>query len=102
MKTENVYYIASVKSLQVKSIRGNIITKENETLWLAEGRDGYPSLMTTKSWAKRFDKPPTASVLSIYDGMPWYHRIKPNTLEVFKVVHKVTHLEVKEEVKIDE
>jgi hypothetical protein len=100
MRATEEYYIACVKAAQVKAYNGSILTKEGTTLWLGES-DGYPQLSTNKNWATKFKQAPKNIELSKYDGMPWYCRIKPDTLKVYKVSKEVVHTEkyIEQEVK---
>jgi hypothetical protein len=90
MKTNSQeYYIVSAKCYEVKSYDGKVLTKDNETVWLAEGDWGV-QCERGKGWAKKFKTPPTKSEIKSWDGMPWYYRLKPNSEKVYKVKSSVT------------
>lgn len=85
---EERYFIASVQCYQVKAFNGNVMIKEDCTAWLSEDR-GYPELSSRKRDARHFNEPISEEDLKKWDGMPWYYRIKPGTLQVFEVYRKV-------------
>jgi hypothetical protein len=84
-----VYYIASVKCeeiIRTKTI-DHIMTKDNTVVWLSVN-DGYDTLTLTKEWANKFSYSDIESLKRNYmdwSEHPWYHKIKPNTLEIYKV-----------------
>lgn len=91
MKTKETYFIASVKLYQIKTVTGGILTKDGETGWLGECEWG-PQVVSSEESATQFKTKPTASILGEYDGMPWYCRIKPDSLKVYKVTEETTKI----------
>lgn len=91
------YYIVSARCYQVKSVTGSVLTKEDEEVWLGSS-DGYPQWCRGKLGADHFSRPNSARAAAIQsDGMPWYCRIKPDSVRVFKAdrrtVEEITETE---------
>jgi hypothetical protein len=82
------YYIAYGEAVEIKSFKGTIMAKDGEKLWLAYA-DGYPALSTSKTSAHNFS---TSSEIRAqahkWDGMPWFHRMKPGSLHIIKIEHR--------------
>lgn len=84
------YYIVSVKLQQVKAFDGHILTNEGDIGWL--GKDnGYAQITNTKSHAYKFDRKPDKPAIAYWDGMPWYKRIIPDSVIIYKVREKFVH-----------
>ncbi len=94
-KTET-YYTACVRLERVVGGFGTVLTDDDGIGWLGED-SGYNQVYSTPfPWSakslSRFLRPQD------WDGMPWYCKIKPGTLQVFK--HTVTTLTEVEEIEI--
>lgn len=91
MKNENsdetkVWYQARVKCYEIKAHTGTILTEENTEKWVGED-DGYAQLGSSP---KHFSIEEIKELdLKRWDGMPWYCRIKPGTLTIFKVTQRI-------------
>jgi hypothetical protein len=88
--TNSEYYIASALCFQTKAFDGSIMTEENTMVWFCYS-EGYQQCTTSKKQAHHFkciekikDKVKT------FDGMPWYYRLKPETLRIFKITESIT------------
>ncbi len=95
MKT-NTYYIASVLLKEARAFDGTVMTKDNAIGWLGES-DDWPQVYDTKSWAKKFQYPD--EIIKRYkewDGMPWFCKMKPDTLKIYKIT--TTYTETQEEI----
>lgn len=82
------YYIASARCYEMKYFDGKIAMPHDAVAWLGwttEG-GGWPECTLNQCSAKHF-----ASLDAIrqeafrWDGMPWYFRLQPGTLEIFLV-----------------
>jgi len=94
------YYIASAKCYHMVSYTGTVMTEENDEVWL--GMDaGYPSCSRNKSDAHKFQSAETVRRdASRWDGSPWYNRLKPGSLRVFRVAEE--RIVTREEVEVTE
>jgi hypothetical protein len=75
-------YIAYAKCYSMKAYDGSMMTKEDTVVYLGES-EGYAQLGTGRASAKRFETPQAARDYALQsDGMPWYFRMKPDTLVI--------------------
>lgn len=86
-ETVKTYFIASAKCREVKAFDGSVLTEDDSEVWLGMD-EGYAQCFAGKSSAHKFKEPPTNKEAASWDGMPWYCRLKPGSLRVFKVVDR--------------
>lgn len=83
-ETTEVFYIASARCREVKNADGSVRTKENAEVWLGMS-DGYPS-GGSKAHAHKFATPEEIRrSWTEWDGMPWWYRLKPDSLKILRV-----------------
>lgn len=88
------YWIASALCREVKAFDGSVMTPEDKLVWLGWSNEGggWPSVDENKNRAHHFKSAEAArKEAKSWDGMPWWYRLKPGTLKVFKIEeHRVS------------
>lgn len=93
-------FVASVRCYQVKAYDGTVLTKEDTVAWLSV-EEGYYQLTEAKSRAKVFsNKEEITRSAHRWDGMPWYYRMKPDTLTIHDVTGDVNYMSRSELIKL--
>jgi hypothetical protein len=79
------YFIASAKCYQCKAFNGNVLTHDDEEVFLGDS-EGYAQCSTSRRGAHRFTSAEEAKrEAERWDGMPWYRQLKPGTLRIFRI-----------------
>jgi len=101
--TTDSYHIASVRCHQMKYGDGSVVIEDDSEVWLSVS-GSHPTCHQSKSNARRFRADEVSGIkgrIAQWDGMPWYYRIKPGTLRIFKVTRKETIEETIEEIGLN-
>lgn len=97
METKS-YFIARARCYEVKAADGSVITAEDVEVTLAMD-DGYPVCTRGKCGTYGFNTIAEAyEKWTKWDGMPWYFRLKPDSLRVYKVTERKCYERTEEEV----
>jgi hypothetical protein len=95
---KETYFIASASCYEVKFFDGTIATNENEIMWLAKIGE-LPTCSPHKNLAYNFSSVDEIKLCAKkWDGMPWYCRLKPDTLRIFKIIKTTIEEYTEEEV----
>lgn len=78
-------FIASARCYQVKYANGSVATEENTEVWLGMSRDQYYQCERSLKCAYVFEtKEQVLRRWKDWDGMPWYFRLKPDSLTIYR------------------
>ncbi|HVQ43863.1 MAG TPA: hypothetical protein VMT30_02765 [Candidatus Saccharimonadia bacterium] len=95
------FFIASAHCYQVKNADGSYAKREDDVIWLGESED-YPACWDDKLKAKEWKTiEEIRKVWLRWDGMPWWNRLKPESLQIFRVIEERTYHRKEQEIRTD-
>lgn len=96
-----VYYIASCECQQTKYASGTIAMRDGDVVWLGMS-EGYASCNRGKAGAHHFkSRREVIDRWLHWDGMPWWSRLKPGSLVIYKVTATKVETHTEEDVTDD-
>lgn len=104
MDTVTTYYIASCECYEARTDWDNsVVTEDGKVVWLSyDHMYHYPDCSSKKEDAYKFLSPEEAKrAVKDWSGHPWFYRLKPKTLKIYKVTERKLIEYTEEEVKVE-